>query len=65
MSMSFIPYYIDDLATLITNLKTKLKVIGMSKCRIRKSTFPFSNINIDKYTTIAPSKGGTLLSLDK
>ena len=61
--------YVDDLAALVADFKTKPKVIGISECRIRTGRLSLSNINIDSYTyeyiPTKPSKGGTLLYIDK
>ena len=64
-------YHIYVLVWLITNCKTKSKVIGISESKMRVDNYlpPFSNINIDnyvyEYTPTESSKGGTLLYIDK
>ena len=69
INISAISYHIDDLVSLITNCKTKPKVIGISESRIRTGRPFLSNINIVNYsyehTPTKSSKGGTMLYIDK
>ena len=70
LKISSLSYHIDDLVSLITNCKTKPKVVGISESRMRTGRpSPLSNINTDnyvyEYTPTESSKGGTLLYIDK
>ena len=69
LNISSISYHSDDPVSLITNCKTKPKVISISERRMRAGRSPLSNINIDnyiyEYTPTESSKGGTLLYTDK
>ena len=69
LNISCISYYIDDLVSLITNCKTKPKVIGISESRIRTGLSPFQ---ISILATIFMNmlllnqkKRGTLFYIDK
>ena len=49
LNISLISCHIDDIVSLITNCKTKPKVIGISESRMTTGRTPLSNINIDNY----------------
>ena len=69
LNISSIWYYVDDLAVLVANCKTKPRKIGISECRIGAGRLSISKINIHNYPyEYSPTKswkGGTLLHIDK
>ena len=50
MNISSVFYHNDDLNNFIMNCKNKLKVIGISECRIKASRPSLSNINMSNYS---------------
>ena len=47
MNISLLSYHIDNLKSLITNCLVKPKIIGISKCRLKKKLDVHSNISIE------------------
>ena len=68
MNISSLSYQIDDLKSLITNCQVKPKLIGISKCRLKKNLDALPKINIEgynfEYTIAESSKGRKLIDLD-
>ena len=64
MYISSLPYHFDDLKYLVENCQIKLKVIGITECRLRANRTVLSNIDLQDYTyewtPTADSKSGTL-----
>ena len=50
MNISSVFYHNDDLNNFIMNCKNKLKVIGISECRIKASRPSLSNISMSNYS---------------
>ena len=50
MNISSVFYHNDDVNNFIMNCKSKLKVIGISECRIKASRPSLSNINMSNYS---------------
>ena len=68
MNISSLSYQIDDLKSLITNCQVKPKLVGISKCRLKKNLDVLPKINIEgynfEYTIAESSKGRKLIDLD-
>ena len=68
-SLSSLYYHHLELYNLISDLKIKPKIIGISRSRLQKSKHQITNISVANYvyenTPTESSKGGSLLYLDK
>ena len=68
INISSLPYHFDDLKYLVENCQIKLKVIGITECRLRANRTVLSNIDLQHYTyewtPTTASKGGTLMYID-
>ena len=65
MNISLIQYHINDLRDLVESWLNKPKIIGITKCRLRKNRKVLSNVDLNDYsfefTTTKSTKGGTLI----
>ena len=69
LNISFLSYHHLELYNLISSLKIKPNIIGISETRLQKGKQPKTNISLPNYvyehTPTQSGKGGTLLYIDK
>ena len=69
LNISSLSYHHLKLYNLISSLKVKPNIIGISETRLKKGKQPIVNISLPnyvyEYTLIESDKGGTLLYIDK
>ena len=65
LNISSLPYHHLELYNLISDMKIKPKIIGISESRLQKSKQHITNISLPNYvyehTPTESSKGGTLI----
>ena len=67
LNISPLPYHHLELYNLLSNLKIKPNIIGISETRLQRGKQPITNISLPVYehTPTESGKGGTLLYIDK
>ena len=69
LNVSSLPYHHLELYNLLSNLKIKLNIIGISETKFQRGKQPITNISLPNYvyqhTPIESGKRGTLLYIDK
>ena len=69
LNISSLSYYHLELFNLLSNLKIKPNIIGISETRLQRGKQPITNISlqnyVDEHTPTESGKGGTILYIDK
>ena len=69
LNISSLSYHYLELYNLLSNLKIKPNIIGISETRLQRGKQPITNISLPNYvyehTPTESGKGGTLLYIDK
>ena len=69
LNISSLSYHHLELYNLLSNLKIKPNIIGISETRLQRGKQPITNISLPNYvyehTPTESGKGGTLLYIDK
>ena len=69
MNISSLPYHFDEFTTLLSELNTNFKVIGITETRLTTKKDPVNSIEIENYniehTPTKSDKGGALLYISK
>ena len=69
LNISSLSYHLQELYNLLSSMKTKLKMIGISENRSQINKQPINNTSVPDYvyehTPTESGKGGTLLYIDQ